>query len=88
MNKYTNQQLTCAEVIAELIEFAKEVAAEGNRGAHFTPALAWKELVFYDSCARRTSSPKHSVWSSSRWRAWRPRCSSRDTHLRVGSVRE
>ena len=33
MNKYTNQQLTSAEVIAELVEMAKEVAAEGNRGA-------------------------------------------------------
>lgn len=32
MNKYTNQQLTSAEVIAELIELAKEVAAEAGRG--------------------------------------------------------
>ena len=38
MNRYTNQQLTSAEVIAELIEMAKEVAAEGNRGKHFIPA--------------------------------------------------
>lgn len=37
MRKYTNQQLTSAEVIAELIEMAKEVAAEGNRGQRFTP---------------------------------------------------
>lgn len=32
MRKYTNQQLTSAEVIAELIAMAKEVAAEGDRG--------------------------------------------------------
>ncbi|MDL9947379.1 DUF3387 domain-containing protein [Gordonia sp. ABSL11-1] len=40
MNQYTNQQITSAEVIAELIEMAKEVAAEGNRGKRFTPALS------------------------------------------------
>lgn len=32
MKKYTNQQLTSAEVIAELVELAREVALEGNRG--------------------------------------------------------
>ena len=56
MNKYTNQQLTSAEVIAELIEFAREVAAEGNRGAHFTPPLDWKELAFYDAVASNESA--------------------------------
>jgi len=33
MTRYTNQQLTSAEVIAALVEFAKEVAAETNRGS-------------------------------------------------------
>lgn len=56
MNKYTNQQLTSAEVIAELIEFAKEVAAEGNRGSHFEPPLDWKELAFYDAVASNESA--------------------------------
>ena len=51
MNKYTNQQLTSAEVIAELVELAKEVAAEGNRGAQFTPPLNSDELAFYDAVA-------------------------------------
>jgi type I restriction enzyme R subunit len=37
MIRYTNQQLTSAEVIAELVELAREVAAESNRGARFTP---------------------------------------------------
>jgi len=48
MKKYTNQQLTSAEVIAELVELAKEIAAEGKRGARFTPPLAEDELAFYD----------------------------------------
>lgn len=56
MNKYTNQQLTSAEAIAELIEFAKEVAAEGNRGAHGEPPLDWKELAFYDAVASNESA--------------------------------
>jgi type I restriction enzyme R subunit len=56
MNRYTNQQLTSAEVIAELIEFAKEVAAEGNRGAHFMPPLDSHELAFYDAVASNESA--------------------------------
>jgi type I restriction enzyme R subunit len=56
MNKYTNQQLTSAEVIAELIEFAKEVAEEGNRGAHFTPPLNSDELAFYDAVSSNESA--------------------------------
>ncbi|QDP94881.1 type I restriction endonuclease subunit R [Microlunatus elymi] len=48
MNKYTNQQLTSAEVIAELIELAKEVAQESNRGKDFAPPLSHDELAFYD----------------------------------------
>ena len=54
--KQWNQQLTSAEVIAELIEFAKEVAAEGNRGAHFTPPLNSDELAFYDAVASNESA--------------------------------
>lgn len=56
MNKYTNQQLTSAEVIAELIEFAKEVAAEGNRGAQFSPPLNSDELAFYDAVSSNESA--------------------------------
>ena len=37
MRRYTNQQLTSAEVIAELIELAKEVAAEAAAAQQFTP---------------------------------------------------
>ena len=48
MTRYTNQQLTSAEVIAEL---AREVAVEGNRGARFEPPLSEGELAFYDAVA-------------------------------------
>ncbi len=56
MRKYTNQQLTSAEVIAELIEMAKEVSAEGNRGQHFTPPLSSDELAFYDAVSTNESA--------------------------------
>jgi type I restriction enzyme R subunit len=56
MRKYTNQQLTSAEVIAELVELAREVAAEGNRGAHFTPPLSHDELAFYDAVSANESA--------------------------------
>ena len=56
MRRYTNQQLTSAEVIAELVEMAKEVAAEGNRGKHFTPPLSDDELAFYDAVATNKSA--------------------------------
>lgn len=56
MNRYTNQQLTAAEVIAELIELAREVAAEGNRGARFSPALSDDELSFYDAVSQNESA--------------------------------
>lgn len=35
-------------MIAELIELAKEVAAEGGRGQRFSPPLSHDELAFYD----------------------------------------
>ena len=56
MRRYTNQQLTSAEVIAELVEMAKEVAAEGNRGEMFTPPLSQDELAFYDAVSTNESA--------------------------------
>ncbi|MFD0997568.1 type I restriction endonuclease subunit R [Pseudoclavibacter chungangensis] len=56
MNRYTNQQLTSAEIIAELVELAKEVAAESSRGSHFTPPLSTDELAFYDAVATNQSA--------------------------------
>jgi type I restriction enzyme R subunit len=56
MNKYTNQQLTSAEVIAELVALAREVAAEANRGNSFVPPLNHDELAFYDAVAQNESA--------------------------------
>jgi len=56
MTRYTNAQLTSAEVIAALIEVAHEVAAEGNRGARFAPPLSEDELAFYDAVASNAAA--------------------------------
>jgi len=56
MRKYTNQQLTSAEVIAELIALAKDVVAEAARGAHFTPPLDGDQLAFFDAVATNESA--------------------------------
>ncbi|WP_281250413.1 type I restriction endonuclease subunit R [Rhodococcus marinonascens] len=56
MVKYTNSQLTSAEVIAALVEMAKEVAAESDRGSRFAPPLDENELAFYDAVAQNESA--------------------------------
>lgn len=56
INRYTNQQLTSAEVVVELIEPAREVAAEGNRGTTFDPPLSEDELAFYDAVSSNESA--------------------------------
>lgn len=56
MNRYTNQQLTSAQVIAELVALAKEVAAEASRGQHFSPPLSHDELAFFDAVATNESA--------------------------------
>ncbi len=56
MTKYTNQQLTSAEVIAQLVELAREVSAEASRGSSFTPPLNTDELAFYDAVAQNESA--------------------------------
>jgi type I restriction enzyme R subunit len=56
MKRYTNQQLSAAEVIAELVELAKEVAAEASRGGRFSPPLSNDELAFYDAVAQNESA--------------------------------
>ncbi|MGW4634888.1 type I restriction endonuclease subunit R [Nocardia sp. NPDC004415] len=56
MNKYTNQQLTSAEVIAELVALAREAAAERDRGKAFTPRLSDDELAFYDAVCENESA--------------------------------
>ena len=56
MNRYTNQHLTAAEIMAELFAFAHEVSAEGNRGQRFSPVLTDDELAFYDAVAENESA--------------------------------
>ncbi len=56
MNRYTNSQLTAAEVIAELIAMAKDVAADRDRGQSFSPPLAADELAFFDAVSENESA--------------------------------
>ncbi|WP_182345753.1 type I restriction endonuclease subunit R [Tomitella gaofuii] len=56
MTRYTNSQLTSAEVIAALVEMAKEVSEEASRGQRFDPPLGEFELSFYDSVALNPSA--------------------------------
>ncbi len=56
LNKYTNGQLTSAEVLFELYQTAQEVAAEAKRGEQFDPPLALDELAVYDAVASNESA--------------------------------
>ena len=56
MNAYANAQLTAAEVIAELVALAKDVAAEAQRGERFDPPLAPDSLAFFDALAENESA--------------------------------
>ncbi len=56
MRRYTNQQLTMAEVLAELAKLAEEVTAEAQRGNRFTPPLSHDELAFYDAVSQNESA--------------------------------
>lgn len=56
MRKYTNQNLTAAEIIAELVAMARDVSADSNRGQQFSPALTSDELAFYDAVAQNESA--------------------------------
>ena len=56
MTKYTNSNLTSAEVIAELVAMAREVAAERDRGKLFEPPLGNDELALFDAVAANPSA--------------------------------
>ncbi|MBK8460203.1 MAG: type I restriction endonuclease subunit R [Micropruina sp.] len=56
MLRYTNSQLTAAEVLIELYEMAKDIAAEAKRGEQFNPPLAPDELATYDAIADNESA--------------------------------
>jgi len=52
MNAYTNRSLTAAEVIAEMVEMAKQLRLEFDRGTQL--GLRDDELAFTTPCARTT----------------------------------
>jgi type I restriction enzyme R subunit len=54
MRSYNNRSLTAAEVIAELVELAKEMKTEKGRGA--TLGLRDDELAFYDAVCQNDSA--------------------------------
>jgi type I restriction enzyme R subunit len=56
MTQYTNQHLTAAQIIAELVAIAKEVSADADRGSEFRPPLNGDELAFYDAVAQNESA--------------------------------
>ncbi|MEU6775991.1 type I restriction endonuclease subunit R [Streptomyces sp. NPDC046759] len=51
MLRYMRQQYTSAELIAKLVEMAKQVVEDARRGEKFDPPLNWRELAFYDAVA-------------------------------------
>ena len=56
MLRYTNSQLTAAEVLIELFELAKDLAAEARRGERFDPPLSRDELATFDAIADNASA--------------------------------
>lgn len=54
MNAYTNRSLTAAEVITEMVEMAKQLKLEFERGARL--GLADDELAFYDAVCQNDSA--------------------------------
>lgn len=56
MLRYTNAQLTAAEVLAELYALAQDISAEAKRGEAFDPPLAADELATYDAIAHNESA--------------------------------
>jgi type I restriction enzyme R subunit len=56
MNKYRNQHLTAAEILAELVTMGKEISVDADRGKTFSPPLSVAELAFYDAVAQNESA--------------------------------
>jgi type I restriction enzyme R subunit len=51
MRRYNLQQLTSAELLAELGMMCQEISQEARRGERFNPPLNHAELAFYDAVA-------------------------------------
>jgi type I restriction enzyme, R subunit len=54
MRSYTNRSLDAAEIMAELVELAKQMRAEHGRGANL--GLREDELSFYDAVCQNDSA--------------------------------
>ena len=54
MNAYTNRSLTAAEVIVELVEMARQLKFEFDRGTQL--GLRSDELAFYDAVCQNDSA--------------------------------
>ncbi|QHG85246.1 type I restriction endonuclease subunit R (plasmid) [Rhodococcus rhodochrous] len=54
INRYTNRSLTTAEVIAELVELAKEMRSQAQR--HEALGLGEDEVAFYDAIAQNDAA--------------------------------
>jgi type I restriction enzyme R subunit len=56
MLRYTNSQLTAADVLLRLWELAQDISAEAARGQQFHPPLGRDELATYDAIADNASA--------------------------------
>ena len=56
MLRYTNQQLTTAEVMHALWELRQDLRDEADRGKRFTPPLSHDELAFYDAVSQNDAA--------------------------------
>jgi type I restriction enzyme R subunit len=56
MLRYTNSQLTAAQVLLALWDLAKDISAEAKRGEQFDPPLGKDELATYDAIADNASA--------------------------------
>lgn len=54
INKYTNRSLTTAEIIAELVQLAKDMRDQANRHDHL--GLSEAEAAFYDAIVQNEAS--------------------------------
>jgi type I restriction enzyme, R subunit len=54
MRSYTNRSLDAAEIMAELVDLAKQMRAEHERGANL--GLRDDELAFYDAVCQNDSA--------------------------------
>ncbi|WP_437585093.1 type I restriction endonuclease subunit R [Paramicrobacterium sp. CJ85] len=56
MVRYTNQQITAAQMFAALGDVSRDISEEARRGEKFDPPLEHYELAFYDAVASNESA--------------------------------